>query len=334
MSTAPLPGWPGDDEPFHPGEQALQARAGLRERMAQVGRKVIRDFMPDQHRELFEKLPFLVAGSVDAQGRPWASLLTGRPGFVSSPDPRTLAVAALPHAADPLAQQLRLGSPLGLLGIELPTRRRNRMNGRVAAVHTGGFSVQVEQSFGNCPQYIQARAPLDARGAWPAAAPHVTARHEGAALGAQAEAVVRQADTFFMATATLRGGVTGGVDVSHRGGRPGFVRVQQRDGRSVLTAPDFRGNYFFNTLGNIAEHPHAGWLFIDFEHGHLLSLSGAAHVVWDGPEVEAFAGAERLVQLTVEDALWLHDALPARWSAAQPAPQLEGTGTWPATPGP
>ena len=332
MDSAPLPGWPGDAEPFHPGEQSLQARAGLRERMAQVGRKVIRDFMPDQHRELFEKLPFLVAGSVDAQGRPWASLLVGRPGFVASPDARTLAIGTLPAAGDPLAQQLRVGAPLGLLGIELPTRRRNRMNGEVLAVHAEGFTVRVQQSFGNCPQYIQTRAPLAPWDSALSTAPPVAAEHEGAALGPEAEALVRDADTFFIATAALRGDTTGGADVSHRGGRPGFVRVQRQGTRTVLTAPDFRGNYFFNTLGNIAEHPRAGLLFIDFERGHLLSLTGSARVIWDGPEVAAFDGAERLLQLEVDEALWLRHALPPRWSAPQPAPQLAATGRWPTHP--
>src|SRR3546814_9510750 len=50
-------------EAFHSGEQALQLLAGVRGRMAKVGSQVIRDFMPDQHRELFTKLPMMLAGS-------------------------------------------------------------------------------------------------------------------------------------------------------------------------------------------------------------------------------------------------------------------------------
>ena len=103
MSTAALPGRPGDREPFHAGERELQARAGVRERMAEVGTRVIRDFMPDQHRELFAKLPLIVVGSLDEAGRPWASLLAGAPGFVSTPDARLMRIDALPHPDDPLA---------------------------------------------------------------------------------------------------------------------------------------------------------------------------------------------------------------------------------------
>ena len=49
------------------------------------------------------------------------------------------------------------GIDIGLLGIELHSRRRNRMNGVVSAIDETGFEVQVKQSFGNCPQYIQSR---------------------------------------------------------------------------------------------------------------------------------------------------------------------------------
>lgn len=129
----------------------------MAERMAQVGAKVIRDYMPDQHRLFFAQLPFLVVGAVDGRGDPWAGALEGEPGFALSPDPVTLRVAAMPDADDPLADGLGPDRPLGLLGIELHTRRRNRMNGRIAAWDGKRFDVAVAESFGNCPQYIQAR---------------------------------------------------------------------------------------------------------------------------------------------------------------------------------
>lgn len=149
----------GAASPFHAGEQALQTRTGVRERAERAGRRMIRDFMPDEHRALFEALPYVVIGSLDARNRPWASLLAGRPGFMRTPDARTLAIGARPPAGDPLAAHLAPGAPLGVLGIELATRRRNRANGTVIAAERAGFAVSVRQSFGNCPQYIQARAP-------------------------------------------------------------------------------------------------------------------------------------------------------------------------------
>jgi len=305
---------------FHAGEIALQQRTGAYERLAPRAALFIRDQMPEQHRELFEKLPTLLLGSVDADGRPWASVLVGRPGFVQATDARHLHIAAQPLAGDPLADSLQTGRPLGLLGLEPQTRRRNRMNGRVVALDGTGFTVQVDQSFGNCPQYIQARAPH-----WvdPAPVTPVMPVGGGGALAGEARALVARADTFFIASA-----VPGAVDVSHRGGKPGFVHIEEQDGRTLLTAPDFRGNFLFNTLGNITLNPRAGLLFVDHEQGHMLQLSGTAQIVWDGPLLRSFTGAERLLTVTVEHSRWWPAALPLRWSAPEQAPQLAATGSW------
>ena len=319
---------------FHAGESALQERAGVRDRVEAFGRRMLRDHMPEQHRELFAALPTLLVGSLDAQRWPWASMLIGRPGFISAPDDRHLHVAAAPGFGDPLHGQLAVGMPLGLLGLEPQTRRRNRMNGTVTAIDATGFSVQVEQSFGNCPQYIQAREPdwVDEPEAFglPRA---VTA--EAGLLSLPAQRLVARSDTLFVASAApqARGhGGADGVDVSHRGGKPGFVRHTAEGAgaapRSVLTIPDFRGNFLFQTLGNIAAWPRAGLLFADPDSGDMLQLTGSAEVIWDGPQVEAFAGAQRLLRVRVEQGWWMAAALPLRWSAPQYAPQLAATGAW------
>ena len=319
---------------FHAGETALQQRAGVRERLEAVGGRMVHDHMPEQHRELFEKLPTLLVGSLDAPGRPWASMLVGRPGFISAPDERHLHIAAVPGFGDPLRAQLGVGSPLGLLGIEPHTRRRNRMNGTVVASDAAGFTVEVEQSFGNCPQYIQAREPdwVAEPAAYAVARPVVAVT---GVLGDAAQALVARSDTLFVASAAARArgrGGADGVDVSHRGGKPGFVRhTIEGDGaarRSVLTIPDFRGNNMFATLGNIAAHPQAGLLFADPDRGDLLQVSGHAEIVWDGPEVESFAGAQRLLRVQVDAGWWMPAALPLRWSAPAYAPQLAATGAW------
>lgn len=328
--SAPLPGWPGPDGPNHEGEAALQERAGVRTRADANGRRAVRDFMPDQHRAFFAALPFLVVGSLDAGDRPWASILAGRPGFLGSPDPRTLTIDAVPAFGDPLGSALAAGAPLGLLGIQPETRRRNRMNGTVAAVSEGRVTVRVGQSFGNCPQYIQARAPRLLADPASVADPRPVHRG-GAALSDRDRRLIGAADTFFIATAApgaRSGDPVRGVDVSHRGGRPGFVRVTEADGASVLTAPDFLGNFFFNTFGNIALNPATGLLFVDFASGDVLMLSGEAEVVWDGPEVAAFAGAERLLRFRLRESLRIEAAVPLRWSAPEWAPQLAATGTW------
>ncbi|MEO8808423.1 MAG: pyridoxamine 5'-phosphate oxidase family protein [Burkholderiaceae bacterium] len=306
--------------PFHAGEVAMQQAAGVHERLRELGPRVVRDHMPDQHREFFEQLPMLLVGSIDAQQRPWASLLTGLPGFVHTPDAQHLRVEALPDGDDPLHAPLRIGATLGLLGIEPQTRRRNRVNGTVVAVDARGFELHVDQSFGNCPQYIQARSPQWV-GADTAAQ---AAQREGPHLSAAAARLVANADTLFIASAAPGFG----ADVSHRGGKPGFVRVVEEGGATVLTLPDFRGNFFFNTLGNITAHPRAGLLFVDHDSGRVLQLTGRAGVVASGPELAAFAGAQRLLRIEIDEGVWAPRSLPLRWSAPQQAPQLEATGHW------
>ncbi len=318
---------PNPERAFHAGEQALQARVGIRERMAAVGSVVMRDHMPEQHRSFFAQLPFIVVGSVDAQGQPWASVLAAPPGFVASPGDKTLIVQSLPLAGDPLHANLRAGASIGLLGIEPHTRRRNRMNGIVTAHGGSGFTVQVEQSFGNCPKYIQAREPVYVPPPADGAPPVV---HRAAGLDAAARRLLAQTDTFFIATAYAgagpeQRGPAHGVDVSHRGGKPGFVRVEG----DTLTVPDFSGNFFFNTLGNLAVNPRAGLVVVDYATGDLLYLAVDAQIVWDGPLLASFAGAQRLLHLQVTSMLRIAAALPLRWGSAQLSPVLEATGHWP-----
>ena len=149
---------------------------------------------------------------------------------------------------------------------------------------------------------------------------------EGRLLSARAEALLARADTFFIATAVAnaRGGdARHGCDVSHRGGAPGFVRVARERGASVLYWPDFRGNFMFNTLGNLASSPRAGLLFMDFESGDALMLSGPAAVIWDGPLVKSFAGAERALRFEPELGVWVAPGAALRWSAPV-APRQRG----------
>ncbi len=65
-------GWNHSESPFHAGEQQVQARLGVRDKIETFARRVVRDHMPDQHREFYAKLPFMLIGSVDDRGRPWA----------------------------------------------------------------------------------------------------------------------------------------------------------------------------------------------------------------------------------------------------------------------
>ena len=306
---------------FHPGEVDLQRLAGVDQRLDAIGRTVIRDHMPEQHRELFEKLPTLLLGAIDAQGQPWATMLAGAPGFVRTPDARTLHATAWPAADDPVAPLLTEGAHVGLLGLEPHTRRRNRMNGRITSTGaTAGLTVAVLQSFGNCPKYIQAREP---RWVDRAAAP---AEAFGTTLPAAARALIERADTLFIASASgaqVGAGRAEGVDVSHRGGLPGFVTPSDvADGTTLLTIPDYIGNFFFNTLGNLARWPRAGLLFVDPDSGDVLQLAAETQLVLEGDEMARHPGAQRLLRARVLGGWWRPAAVPLRWSSPDYSPHL------------
>ncbi|MCZ6620009.1 MAG: pyridoxamine 5'-phosphate oxidase family protein, partial [Gammaproteobacteria bacterium] len=221
------PGWNHDESPFHTGEQALQERAGVRGQMENFGRKVVRDYLPEQHRKFFEALPYVFVGSVDDAGRPWASILTGSVGFIESPAANRLTLSATPLPGDPLAANIRVGAALGLLGLEFSRRRRNRVNGRVTAVSDGAFELTVDQAFGNCPKYIQARSVEPATRNTSTATTLLTKPDTGTELDDALTEFVSNADTFFIATVNHDNTRIGGADVSHRGGSPGFVRVDR-----------------------------------------------------------------------------------------------------------
>ncbi len=264
----------------------MQRRVGKRSKIESIGQRVLRPYLPEQHREFFASLPFVVVGSVDEGGRPWASLLTGEPGFAHSPAAEQLHIQARALSGDPLGASWQPGKRLGVLGIELPTRRRNRANVVVREAEEGRLVLEVLQSLGQCPKYIRARPAAQLLNGVGGEATSFTR------LDAEARAIIERADTFFVASyvAAREGAPRENVDVSHRGGEAGFLRATD----SSILVPDYAGNSFFNTLGNFLMEPRAGILVPDIHKGGFLQLTGLAELLGaDSPEVRSMAGAER-----------------------------------------
>jgi predicted pyridoxine 5'-phosphate oxidase superfamily flavin-nucleotide-binding protein len=318
-------GWTQTSSPFHPGEQEVQKRMGVRDKSETVGRRGVRDYLPDQHREFYTLLPFLLVGTTDPQGRSWASLLTGPNGFITSPDPYHLQLATQPLFGSPIADHLEIGADIGILGILPENRRRNRATGQIAAIDASGITVTIAQTFGNCPQYIQTRTiellPEIAQ-------PHQKKLLEqGDRLDSAAVELIQRSDTLFIATSynTGKENPAFGCDVSHRGGKPGFVRVESD---RTFIFPDFTGNFLYNTVGNILLNPRAGFLFIDFETRDLLYLTGRAEIVWDGPEIKAFLATERFIRFDVEAWRRVKASLPLQFRFGEYSPMLPLSGSW------
>ncbi|GAB3117452.1 2Fe-2S iron-sulfur cluster-binding protein [Novispirillum itersonii] len=314
----------GHPSPWHPGEIQMQRTIGAEAELEAIGRRVMRDHLLDQHRDFYPLLPFVLLGAVDSDGWPWATVRAGVPGFLDAPDRWHLTVQARQDSGDPASAGLRKGDAVGLLGLQPHTRRRNRLNGTLAAVSADHLHIALSESFGNCPKYIHGRTAVFTRdpAVPPSAPPEILP-----GLDPAARALIRAAETFFVAS--FYDGPDGRrVDVSHRGGSPGFVRVEA-DG--TLTVPDFAGNRFFNTLGNIVETGRAGLLFLDWDSGDTLQISGEAAVLLTLPEDPGVAGAERYWQVRPRQVVRRRGMMPLRWQETEEArsPFLAGTGVWP-----
>ncbi|MDJ0871612.1 MAG: MOSC domain-containing protein [Gammaproteobacteria bacterium] len=309
----------GIESPFHAGEKALQARLGVGEQAERIGRRIFKKQMSEEQRAFFSQLPLLFVASTDDAGRPWASVLAGEPGFLEPTDDATLVVRTQPVYGDPLNEVLAGRTRIATLGLDFESRDRVRVNGTLAQVDRDGFVIRVLQTFGNCDQYIQARQPQLKRAVEGSAQAGPVRRDK--ALTKTAAALIASADTFFIASQSPdNGDWRHGVDVSHRGGRPGFVLVAHE---SSLLFPDYPGNRMFNTLGNLQLDPRAGLLFIDFATGDTLQITGEAEILWEPHHAGRFPGAERVVAFRVEETLHIERALPVSWTFRDYSPVLD-----------
>lgn len=291
--------------PFHKGELEAQQRAGVGDVASWAG-GFIRKFLPAQHRDFYQSLPFLVVSSEDASGLIWVTLLEGEEGFISSPDPNSLVMNTKIDAHDPLSERFNDGAEIGVVGIELASRRRNRFSGRLHK-KDDAYQITVKQSFGNCPQYITER------GYTRVPATTVKTAQSSTELSSLQMDMIAASDTLFIGTGH-RGNqddFSSGFDASHRGGAKGFVEIVDHQ---TLLIPDYPGNNFFNTIGNLLLDNRIGLVFVDFETGGLLQISGHAQVDWTG-ETSADLNARRAIKVNIDQVLGRPNALSLRWSA-------------------
>ena len=274
--------------PFHPGERAVQERSGEYE-IAHRNGTLIQNFLTERTIDFIVNQPMVILSGQDVHENIWVSILTSEPGFVTACDAQHLCIhlrKTILHASDPLWQILNDPGGVGLLFIELETRRRLRVNGH-AYYDNGVLRITIEQAYPNCPKYIQRRTFR-----------HIATRskrnhsyEQGIYLTTHIKEWIQKADTFFVGSADRHQH----LDVSHRGGNPGFIEVL--DDRS-LKIPDYKGNSMFNTLGNFMVNPRAGLLFLDFEAGRTLQMTGEALIRWPATH-ESTHGACRFWEFVI-----------------------------------
>jgi predicted pyridoxine 5'-phosphate oxidase superfamily flavin-nucleotide-binding protein len=282
---------------YHPGELEVQWRARVRESAKRLAGSIHR-VVPQIAKAFLEERRLVVLATADANNRPWASVLSGSPGFARAINDQTIRIEATTAPGDPLAMNLRTGAFVGLIAPDLSARRRIRINGRLETDTDGAILIHVDQAYSNCPKYIQRRD--DGR---PVVEIPRRLVQLSTSLHSHQRDWIRRADTFFLAT--LNPGE--GADASHRGGMPGFVKVQGQE----LIWPDYAGNSMFNSLGNIARHQWAGIVVPDFDNGSTLQLTGRATIDWNPEHSASMPGAERLVRLAVEEIVEIEGVFPA-----------------------
>ena len=123
-------------------------------------------------------------------------------------------------------------------------------------------------------------------------------------------ALIQKSDTMFIGSGHQKGEdvPSRGYDASHRGGAPGFVRVSDS---KTLHIPDYAGNNFFNTIGNLITDPRVGLVFVDFETGGLLQITGRANIDWShgGDDPAAW----RTINVEIDAVVERPAALGLRW---------------------
>ena len=293
---------------FHSGEIAIQTQAGVREEAERLC-SFISNIIKPPAQEFLRTQQLAIASTVDVNGRVWASLLTGNPGFVQVLNEQTVQIYTTIFPKDPLHQNLQNNTQLGILVIALENRRRLRLNGKAEIQPKGQIKLLIHQSFFNCPKYIQVRY-LEIGITELLEQPEISISQS---LTEAQQDWITQADTFFIASSHPESG----ADASHRGGNPGFVQILDS---KKLVFPDYSGNNMFQTFGNLAINPNAGLLFLDFAKGHTLQLTGKAKVIWDVKRLNAFAGAQRLVAFDIEEVLETRNATPMRWRFGEYSP--------------
>lgn len=252
---------------YHQGELQVQELAGESMIAVRNGRivknEIIKGAIP-----FLEKQPMIIVSSADRNQKVWISALMGQEGIASVQDTQHIQLLSskIKSAHTDIFYANALQHPqVGMLFIELSSRRRYRINGSLSP-HEEGYLIDVKEAYANCPKYIQKqrrKADNDE-----VSSPTLFA---GNYLDKYASEMIRHADTFFVGSMNA----AGNLDASHRGGNKGFVEIIDHQ---HLRIPDYSGNSMYNTLGNFVDHPQAGLLFLNLTSGTALQLSGKAKI--------------------------------------------------------
>lgn len=331
---------------WHAGEQEMHKRLRVPE-----GENPTSSFLSPFAANLLTRSPLLALGTLDSSGRPWTTLWGGEAGFAWPVAQSVIAVkATIDLEYDPVSEVLlgknadgqvkREESPgrmVGGLAIDLESRRRVKLYGRMAAgalKETAGNSVaeaslvvKIEQSLGellvprklllftngfagNCPKYLNKKHIIPRL-------PKPTLVSTTLPLPQEAIDLITRSDLFFISSSNH----DSDMDTNHRGGPPGFVRILSNDTNGlIIVYPEYSGNRLYQTLGNLTTTPQAGLVFPDFNTGDVVYLTGRTEILAGEKATNLISHTNLAVKIYVEDVRYVTDGLSFRGEEGERSP--------------
>lgn len=334
MAASPLPG--RSVFGWHSGEITVQEMVGVS--TASRPNPTSLEF-PPAHGSRIASNHLFSLGALDDEGRPWSTIWGGERGFAKRIAKGILEIRALvDRQYDPVAQALLDSTPQGELArpvatkqkfisgvsIDFDSRDRVKVMGRLLTGEARDYddkvgeiqlAMAVQESTGNCPKYINKR---DVRAHVPS--PRLVSH--SLPLPQQAVDLIHKTDIIFISS-------TNGdsMDTNHRGGPAGFVRVASNEaaredgsGGMVLVYPEYSGNRFYQSLGNLYLNPKIGIAVPDFETSNVLYLTGTAELLLGEQAATVMPHCKLALQIRVHAARLVADGLPFRGRLGEMSP--------------
>lgn len=295
---------------YHKGELEAQTITGESNIGERNGRVIINKIIPGAV-NFIERQFFFIASSMNKAGDIFTSAIAGEDGFIKLLNDRSLQLnrnLINSNPDDSFWSNLDYHHKIGMVFIELSSRRRFRVNGQVQKAGDM-IVISIDQAYPNCPKYIQQRHVSKAE-----KPVYQSVSETGTSLVPDIINMIRHADTFFVGSANE----SGDLDASHRGGTPGFISVET-DGSLLI--PDYQGNSMYNTLGNFIQKSRAGLLFIDFENHKTIQLTGRAKIIWNAQDPGSrTGGTQRFWKFFPEKWIQLDNLKGYKWNFAEYSP--------------
>ncbi|KAI9726728.1 MAG: hypothetical protein M1828_000584 [Chrysothrix sp. TS-e1954] len=281
----------------------------------------------------------LAVGTLDDEKKPWTSLWGGESQFArplgqslvgirtridKTYDPVIRALFGNDPPENEMSQQSK-GRMVSALTVNLDMRKRAKLYGRVVAgvvkkeededtaeqsQAEAQLVVKVEQSLGNCPKYINCKSVE-------AASVHSKLIDDSAKLSSSARDLISKSDYFYLSSSNAEED----MDTNHRGGPQGFVRTHVTDdGVHQIIWPEYSGNRYYQTLGNLMTTPKAGLVFADFASGEALYVTGNTELLVGQDAAAVLSRSNVAVRLSVTRALHVSHSLPFRGSSGEASP--------------